>query len=46
MPDMKAKVLTLRLLPEAHDRATALAERRGLSLNRLFQEKLVLLDQC
>ena len=42
---MTAKTLTLRLPLDAYKRATALAERRGQSLNRLFQEGLRLLDQ-
>ena len=40
---MTAKTLTLRLLPENYQRATALAKRRHQSLNRLFQEGLDLL---
>ena len=42
---MTAKTLTLRLPTDAYDRATALAERRKQSLNRLFQDGLLLLDQ-
>jgi hypothetical protein len=42
---MTAKVLTLRLSEEAYQRATALAEQRQQSLNRLFQDGLLLLDQ-
>jgi len=42
---MTAKTLTLRLPSEIYQRAAALAERRGQSLNRLFQDGLILLDQ-
>lgn len=42
---MSAKTLTLRLSLEVYERATALAHRRGESLNRLFQAGLLLLDQ-
>jgi len=42
---MTAKTLTLRLTPTAYERATALARLRGQSLNRLFQDGLLLLDQ-
>jgi predicted transcriptional regulator len=42
---MTPKTLTLRLPAEAYERATALAERRRQSLNRLFQDGLALLDQ-
>ena len=45
MSDMTAKTLTLRLPIDAYERATALAERRHQSLNRLFQDGLTLLDQ-
>ena len=44
-PDMTAKTLTLRLPIETYERAATLAERRGQSLNRLFQDSLLLLDQ-
>lgn len=40
---MTAKTLTLRLLPDVYQRASNLAQRRHLSLNRLFQEGLDLL---
>ena len=40
-----SKTLTLRLPAAAYDRATALAKRRHLSLNRLFQESLELMDR-
>ncbi len=40
---MTSKTLTLRLLPDIYQRATHLAQRRHLSLNRLFQEGLELL---
>lgn len=42
---MAAKTLTLRLTAETYERAVALAECRGQSLNRLFQAGLKLLDQ-
>lgn len=42
---MTAKTLTLRLPFTVYERATTLAERRGQSLNRLFQDGLLLLDQ-
>ena len=42
---MTAKTLTLRLSPSVYDRAKALAKLRGQSLNRLFQDGLLLLDQ-
>ena len=45
MSSMTAKILTLRLSPEAYERAKALAERRRQSLNRMFQDGLALLDQ-
>lgn len=44
-PNMIAKTLTLRLPAATYERAAALAERRGQSLNRLFQDGLALLDQ-
>ena len=40
---MNAKTLTLRLQPDVYQRATNLAHRRHVSLNRLFQEGLDLL---
>jgi hypothetical protein len=40
---MTVKTLTLRLLPDVYQRAAQLAQRRQLSLNRLFQEGLDLL---
>jgi hypothetical protein len=40
---MTAKTLTLRLLPDVYQRASNLAQRRHVSLNRLFQEGLDLL---
>lgn len=45
MSDMNSKTLTLRLSPEAYLKAADLAERRGQSLNRLFQDGLLLLDK-
>ena len=42
---MTAKTLTLRLPFVTYERAATLAERRGQSLNRLFQDGLTLLDQ-
>ena len=42
---MTAKTVTLRLPPGAYDQAAALAQRRRQSLNRLFQDGLVLLDK-
>ena len=45
MSYMAAKTLTLRLPVDAYERATALAELRQQSLNRLFQDGLILLDQ-
>ena len=39
-----SKTLTLRLSAAAYERASALAKRRHLSLNRLFQESLELMD--
>ena len=43
--EMTAKTLTLRLTSEAYGRAAALAQRRRQSLNRLFQDGLILLDR-
>lgn len=40
---MNAKTLTLRLQPDVYQRATNLAHRRHVSLNRLFREGLDLL---
>lgn len=40
---MTAKTFTLRLRPDAYQRAVTLAQRRHQSLNRLFQEGLELL---
>lgn len=40
---MTAKTLTLRLQPDIYQRASNLAHRRHVSLNRLFQEGLDLL---
>ena len=45
MSHMTAKTLTLRLSSDVYTRATALARRRRQSLNRLFQDCLLLLDQ-
>ncbi|MCL4177605.1 MAG: type II toxin-antitoxin system PemK/MazF family toxin [Verrucomicrobia bacterium] len=42
---MTAKVLMRRLSEEAYQRTTALAAQRQQSLNRLFQDGLLLLDQ-
>ncbi len=42
---MTAKTLTLRLSPDVYNRARALADQRDQSLNRLFQDGLLLLDQ-
>ncbi len=42
---MIAKVVTLRLAPAEYQRASALARRRRLSLNRLFQESLQLMER-
>jgi len=42
---MIAKVVTLRLAPAEYERASALAQRRGLSLNRLFQEGFHLMER-
>ena len=42
---MTAKVITLRLAPAEYQRASALAQRRRLSLNRLFQESLHLMER-
>jgi hypothetical protein len=39
-----AKTLTIRLPLGVYERATQLAEARGQSLNRLFQDGLQLLD--
>jgi hypothetical protein len=43
---MTAKTLTLRLPPDLHKKATALAAQRAVSLNRLVQEGLELLQQA
>jgi hypothetical protein len=40
---MTAKNLTLRLQPDIYQMASTLAQRRHMSLNRLFQEGLHLL---
>jgi hypothetical protein len=42
---MNSKTLTLRMTRDVYERATALAERRKQSLNRLFHDGLVLLDR-
>ena len=42
---MIAKVVTLRLAPAEYERASALAKRRSLSLNRLFKEGLDFLER-
>jgi hypothetical protein len=42
---MTAKTLTIRLPLSSYERAAQLAKARRLSLNRLFQEGLELLDQ-
>jgi len=42
---MIAKVVTLRLAPDQYERASALAKQRHLSLNRLFQESLDLMER-
>lgn len=41
---MIAKVVTLRLAPAEYERASALAKRHSLSLNRLFRESLDLME--
>jgi hypothetical protein len=40
---MTAKTLTIRLQPDIYKMASTLAQRRHMSLNRLFQEGLDLL---
>lgn len=45
LSQMIAKVVTLRLAPAEYRRASALARRRRLSLNRLFRESLQLMEQ-
>ncbi len=45
LPIMTAKVVTLRLAPAEYQRASALAKRRSLSLNRLFQRSLDLMER-
>jgi hypothetical protein len=45
-PVMTAKTLTLRLPTELHRKAAALAARRAVSLNRLVQEGLELLQHA
>ncbi len=42
---MPAKIVTLRLAPAEYERASALAQMRRLSLNRLFQEGLQLMER-
>lgn len=42
---MTAKVITLRLAPAEYERASALARRCSLSLNRLFQKSLDLMER-
>lgn len=45
MSQMTLKTITLRLTPETFARAAALAQLRGRSLNRLFQDGFKLLDE-
>lgn len=45
MSAMTAKVVTLRLPPGEYERATALAQRRKVSLNRLFRESFHLMER-
>jgi len=42
---MIAKIVTLRLAPAEYERASALAKRRSLSLNRLFKEGLDVMER-
>jgi len=44
-PVMTAKIITLRLPPHVYELATQLAERKHISLNRLFQDGLESLNK-